>query len=532
MRRLCVIALCAVAVASMRQPRLGAAADVTFTRDVAPILHARCVSCHRAGEVAPMALLTFEDARPWARAIKERVATRQMPPWFADPAVGSFVNDARLSDGEIATITRWVDAGAPMGEAKDMPKAPTFTQGWQLGEPDMIVELPEVQIPATGADYFPTPSLTLPLTEDRWIRAVEIRPSNREVTHHSVIFSADVAGAMSAMAGGTPVATGGLFNVLAVWAVGTPATVYPDGMGRWVRKGQMLRTNLHYHPNGKPQVDRTRVGLYFGKGEMRKEVAAALAGNVTFSIPPNEPNFEMRAVYMVDEDINVVSFFPHMHLRGKDMKMTATYPDGRRETLLNVPAYDFNWQLFYYPTHTVPLPRGTRVDLVAHYDNSAANKHNPDPTKAVTFGEGSSSEMMFGMFEFTSVAGVSPTPATDRARMEALVATLPSDSSFLIDLPLGKEPMPVVLHVPRTGEGALYTQTMGMILPQPVAKLEWQGDSFQFNTLLRTLGPGGGFYAVTGTVGAGGVVRGTLQRLGGRAQTPPPPIDYTGAHKR
>ena len=138
--------------------------------------------------------------------------------------------------------------------------------------------------------------------------------------------------------------------------------------------------------------------------------------------------------------------------------------------------------------------------------------------------------MMFGMFEFTSVAGVSPTPATDRARMEALVATLPSDSSFLIDLPLGKEPMPVVLHVPRTGEGALYTQTMGMILPQPVAKLEWQGDSFQFNTLLRTLGPGGGFYAVTGTVGAGGTVRGTLQRLGNRAQTPPPPIDYTGAH--
>jgi hypothetical protein len=338
---------------------------------------------------------------------------------------------------------------------------------------------------------------------------------------------------MSAMRGGTPVASGGLFNVLAVWAVGTPATVYPEGMGRWVRKGQMLRTNLHYHPNGTPQVDRTRVGLYFGKGEMRKEVAAALAGNVTFSIPPNEPNFEMRAVYMVDEDINVVSFFPHMHLRGKDMKMTATYPDGRQETLLNVPAYDFNWQLFYYPKHTVSLPRGTRVDLVAHYDNSAANKHNPDPTKAVTFGEGSSSEMMFGMFEFTSVAGVSPTPASDRARMEALVATLPSDSSFLIDLPLGSEPMPVVLHVPRSGEGALYTQTMGMILPQPVAKLEWHGDSFQFNTLLRTLGSGGGFYTVTGTVGADGTVRGTLQRLGSRAQTqPPPPIDYTGTHKR
>src|SRR5258707_603463 len=169
---------------------------------------------------------------------------------------------------------------------KDMPTLPKFTEGWQLGEPDMIVELPEVQIPATGDDYFPTPSLTLPLTEDRWIRALEIRPGNRAVTHHSVIFSADVAGAMSAMAGGgTPIAAGGLFNVLGVWAVGTPATVYPEGMGRWVRKGQMLRTNLHYHPNGTAQVDRTRVGLYFGKGDMKKEVAAALAGNITYAVP-------------------------------------------------------------------------------------------------------------------------------------------------------------------------------------------------------------------------------------------------------
>jgi hypothetical protein len=445
-----------------------------------------------------------------------------MPPWFADKSAGTFANDPSLTDQEIATITSWADGGAPQGDLKDMPKPPQFTEGWQLGEPDQIVELPEIQIPATGGDYFPTPNLTLDLKEDRWIRAIEIRPSNRQVTHHSVIFSASI----------DMMRQTGTFDVLGVWAVGTAATVYPEGSGRWLRKGQMLRTNLHYHPNGTAQTDRTRIGLYFGKGELKKEVAAALAGNLMFTIPANAANHELRAVYVADQDINVVSFFPHMHLRGRDMTMTATFPDGRQETLLKVPAYDFNWQLFYYPKNKVSLPKGTRLDLVAHYDNSAANKNNPDPSKPVRFGEASTAEMMFGMFEFTSVAGVSPTPATDRARMEALVATLPSDSSFLIDLPLGKEPMPVVLHVPRTGEGALYTQTMGMILPQPVAKLEWQGDSFQFNTLLRTLGPGGGFYAVTGTVGAGGVVRGTLQRLGGRAQTPPPPIDYTGAHKR
>jgi hypothetical protein len=238
----------------------------------------------------------------------------------------------------------------------------------------------------------------------------------------------------------------------------------------------------------------------------------------------------MRSVYMVDQDINVVSFFPHMHLRGTDMRMTATFPDGRQEALLNVPEYDFNWQLFYYPKHTVALPRGTRVDLVAHYDNSSANKHNPDPTKAVTFGEASTNEMMFGLFEFTAAAGVSPKPSTERERMESLVASLPADSSFLVTLPFGKEPMPAVLHIPRTGEGALYTQTMGMLLPQPVAKLEWNGNSFSFNTLLRTLGPGTGFYTVTGTI-ENGAVHGKLQRLGRGATSPQPSFDYSGTHK-
>jgi hypothetical protein len=321
-----------------------------------------------------------------------------------------------------------------------------------------------------------------------------------------------------------------MFDVLGVWAVGTPPTVYPEGTGRWVRKGEMLRTNLHYHPNGTPQIDRTRVGLYFGKGEMKKEVAAALAGNVTFSIPPNEPNFELRSVYMVDQDINIVSFFPHMHLRGKDMKMTATFPDGRQQTLLNVPAYDFNWQLFYYPKTKVPLPRGTRVDLVAHYDNSAANKHNPDPSRAVTFGEASTtSEMMFGMFEFIADTGVSPKPSTERERMEALVASLPADSSFLIDLPFGPRGLTAVLHLPRTGEGAFYTQVLGVILPQPVARLQWEGNTFQFNTLLRILNPAGGFYTVTGTIGDDGTVRGKLQRLGNNGR-PQPSFEYSGAH--
>jgi hypothetical protein len=495
----------------------------TFTRDVAPILHARCISCHRAGEVAPMALLTYEEARPWARSIKNKVVSRQMPPWMAEPGVGVFANDPRLTDMEIATIAKWVDEGAPQGDLKDMPTLPVFTDGWQLGEPDRIIELPEVQIPATGRDVFPIPTVTPDLDEDRWIRAIEIRPSARQVAHHSVIFATNAMGLL----GGS---TSGFFDVLGVWAVGTPPTVYPEGTGRWVRKGQALRTNLHYHPNGTAQTDRTRIGLYFGKGELKKEVVAALAGNVTFSIPPNAPNFELRGVYVVDQDINVVSLFPHMHLRGKDMKMTATYPNGKRETLLNVPAYDFSWQLFYYPKTRIKLPKGTRVDLVAHYDNSAANKNNPDPTKAVTFGEASTSEMMFGMFEFTADAGVSPKPSTPRARMEALVATFPRESSFLIDLPFTTPPQPAVLFVPRTGDAAFYTQAGGVILPQPVPPLVWDGNYFQFNTLLRLLGGGGGFFTVSGTIGADGTVRGKMQRLGGRGSAPQPAYEYVGRH--
>jgi hypothetical protein len=491
------------------------AADVTFTRDVAPILNAKCVTCHRAGEVAPMSLRTFEEVRPFARAIKDKVASRQMPPWFADRSAGHFSNDPSLTDKEIATIAAWVDAGAPQGNPADQPSSPKFTEGWQLGEPDYIVELPEVQIPATGGDYFPTPNLTLDLKEDRWIRALEIRPSNREVTHHSVIFSANVGGMML---GGSS----GLFDVLGVWAVGTEPTVYPEGTGRWLHKGEMLRTNLHYHPNGTPQVDRTRIGFYFGKGDLKKEVAAALTGNMTFSIPAGAANHEIRGVYAVDQDIDVVSLFPHMHLRGKDMKMTANYPDGRSETLINVPAYDFNWQLFYYPQNRIRLPRGTRIELVAHYDNSAANKRNPDPTKPVTFGEASTNEMMFGMFEFTAADGVSPKPSTDRTRMQALVKSFPTDSAFTVDLPFGARPTRFALHIPRGpkegGNGAWYVPSQfGTFTTMAVQDVKWQGREFSFVTLILIGGQNGagrGYYDATGTLADDGTIHGRLTPKG------------------
>lgn len=484
-----------------------AEAEVTFTKDIAPILQSRCVTCHRPGEVAPMPLRTFEEVRPWARSIKQKVASRQMPPWFADPAHGTFANDARLSDREIETIVHWVDGGTPRGNPKDMPAAPAFVEGWQLGEPDHIITLPTVNIPAEGRDYFPTPSLTLDIPEERWIRAIEVRPSNREVTHHSVIFAT----------GAGPLAgASGFFDVLAVWAVGTPATVYPDGMGRRLRPGQQLRTNLHYHPNGKPGTDQTRIGLYWGKGELKKEVTAGLAGDLTFLIPPRAKNHEMRAVYVVDQDISIVSYFPHMHLRGKDMTMTATFPDGRQQTLLKVPSYDFNWQLFYYPKDRVALPRGTRIDLVAHYDNSSENPSNPDPERAVTFGEQSTDEMMFGMFEFIADEGVAPKPVTLDTRIDALQATLPQDSSYKVTVALvaGRQ-VPSILHLPRSGEGTWYiAQSRLQINVTPIRNISWDGDRFTFRMDLR-LGPRAAFTLdVNGAAKPDGTIQGQVTPVG------------------
>ena len=520
MRRLIlVVGVSAAAALFSVHPVTTAAPNVTFTRDVAPILHAKCVTCHRAGEVAPMPLITYQDARPYARAIKEKVVARAMPPWFADPHFGTFANDVSLTRKEIDIIAAWVDGGAPQGEAKDMPKPPQFTDGWQLGEPDLVVELPEVQIPAAmpaGGDYFPTPFLNLDLKEDHWIRALEIRPSNKEVTHHSVIFATSAGAVMGA---------NGVFDVLGVWAVGTPPTQYPDGTGRWIRKGQMLRTNLHYHPNGTPQVDRTKIGFYFGKGELKKEVVAGLAGNIAFAIPPQTSNYEMRAAYVTDQDIDVVSLFPHMHLRGRDMTMTATYPGGTKtETLLSVPNYDFNWQLFYYPKATIRLPRGTRVDLVAHYDNSSANKRNPDPNKRVTFGEASTAEMMFGMFEYTAAEGVSPAPSSPRTRMDALLASF-KDSAYMVDIVRPRQTIPSVLYLPRSGEGAWYVPTFGILFVSPV-KPAWTDNAFEFESVLHVgAGPGDPPFKVKGERLDDGSIKATVESIAGK---PIPMAEFTG----
>jgi hypothetical protein len=455
-----------------------------------------------------MALRTFEETRPFARAIKDRVVSRRMPPWSADRSAGAFANDPSLTEREIATIVRWVDSGAPQGAPHDMPPLPRFPEGWRLGEPDLVVELPEVAIPATGPDLFPLPTARLDLDEDRWIRAVEVRPGNPQVAHHALLF----AGGAGRLTIADPT------NILAVWATGSPPTVYGDGLGRWLRKGQVVTANLHYHPNGAAATDRTRIGFYFGRGELKKEVRTGVAGNVTFQIPPHAARHELRGVYVADQDISVISFFPHMHLRGTAMRMTATFPDGRQQVLLNVPAYDFNWQLFYYPIERVRIPRGTRVDVVAHYDNSPANRANPNPDRTVSFGETTDDEMMFGTFEFIPDEGVSPAAADDRMRMQVLLADR-AQESFVLSAPFVFGEMVSGLYLPRTGDGTWYLALRpGVVIDIPVQQIAWTSSSFRFQTELRAAGIGGRL-AVSGEVDSDGRISGTVQPVG-RALAP------------
>ncbi len=476
-------------------PGAFAGSTPTFTKDVAPIFFQRCVECHRPGEIAPMSLLGYDEARPWAKSIAQKVAARDMPPWKADPAHGKFSNDAHLTDKEIETIVSWANAGAPRGQDADMPAAPVFSEGWRLGEPDYIVDLDAIDVPAEGPDFFPNIDVTLDLPEDRWVRAVEIRPGNRQVLHHLVSFLGT--------GGSSPTA---IPDFLAVWAVGTPPAVYPEGTGRKVSKNANLRMNMHYHTNGTATTDKSRVGFYFADVEPKKAINGQFAGSVNFRVPANEDDYRVDARYLVDEDIKVISFFPHMHTRGKSMKYTATFPGGKQEVLLHVPEYDFNWQWFYYPEVPVTLPEGTILDIEAHYDNSSGNPNNPDPSKDVVFGEDTHSEMMFGAFEFIPVEGVNPKPVDIAKKLDKVLATYDADSVFKVDADLGRLKLLSGFRLPKEGDGTWYFPFGRQLFEIPISNIQWNEGAFHGDVTL--LGRGG--ITIDGTVSPDGSIQGTF----------------------
>jgi mono/diheme cytochrome c family protein len=367
-------------------------AAVTFTKDIAPIFNKHCVECHRPTMFAPMSLASFEDARPWARAIKQRVVAREMPPWHADPAIGEFKNDPRLSQQEIDTVAAWVDAGAPKGHDKDLPPRPQFVDGWTIGKPDVVLEMREpFTIPASGTVPYQYIIVPTNFDEDKWIKAIEIRPGSRAHVHHVIAYTqpAGLDRRQGSALGRTNI--GGT-------TPNKPGVVFGDGIARLLRASSDIVLQMHYTTNGTEATDKTSVALIFAKEPPTKMVAGGMALNTRLRIPPGAPNHEVTASYTFAEDTVLTSMTPHMHVRGKDMKYVAHYPDGTSETLLFVPKYDFDWQLTYQLAKPKPMPKGTRLEVIAHFDNSPNNKFNPDHTQEVRWGDQTWQEMMIGFF--------------------------------------------------------------------------------------------------------------------------------------
>jgi hypothetical protein len=376
----------------------------SFHKDVVPILQKHCQECHRPGEVGPMPLMTYAQVRPWAKAIKSAVLERKMPPWFADPAHGKFANERRLSTAELQTLVTWIDGGVREGNPKDAPKPVQWSEGWQIGKPDVVLEIPvEFEVPATGTveyQYFVVPT---GFTEDKWIQVVEVRPGDRRVVHHAAVFLRPPGSRwLGEHKSGGPFsgkqARGqGLFDELLDFHV--PCSVphaLPPGQAKLVKAGTDLIFQMHYTPNGKGGRDRTRIGIIFAKEPPKERVFSLPIANQRIAIPPGDPNYTAEATMTLHESVRVVALNPHMHLRGKSFTFKAIYPNGETDTLLVVPRYDFYWQLQYYLSEPKPLPAGSKIFCQAVFDNSPNNPRNPDPTKEVRWGEQSHEEMMAG----------------------------------------------------------------------------------------------------------------------------------------
>lgn len=381
----------------------------TFYKDVLPVLQNKCQGCHRPGEAAPMSFLTYEGTRPFAAAIRQAVVTKKMPPWSADPAHGKFANDPTLSEAEKQTLLAWIDAKAPAGNPKDAPAPRQFVEGWNIGQPDLVVSMPKpYDVPASGTIEYTRFILPLHFTEDRWVHAAEIRPGNRAVVHHVIAYLREPG---SPWLKGAPLnepivkvakSDGGPRSSLVGYAPGVPQLPGVPGRARRVKAGSEIVLEMHYTANGKPASDLTNVGIIFAKEPPREIIGGFGAANGKLVIPPGADNHEVRSRWTVDKPVKLIGLTPHMHLRGKDFQYTAKYPTGESEVLLNVPRYDFNWQHTYVLAQPKPLPAGTVIECVAHFDNSPNNRFNPDPKATVRWGDQSWEEMMIGFGGFVT----------------------------------------------------------------------------------------------------------------------------------
>jgi thiol-disulfide isomerase/thioredoxin len=363
---------------------------VTYGKEVSRILQDRCQKCHRPDEAAPFSLLTYDDAVKHGRMIKEVTTQRRMPPWHADRRYGHFVNDRSLTRDQIKTLAAWVDSGMPRGDDKDLPPPVDWPKGWLQGKPDAVFSMPEeFEVSADGVLPYKRWTVDTGFTEDRWVRMAECRPGARSVVHHIVVY---ILGEGQS----EPFQRDGTLSVLAGWAPGDFGLVCPPDTALRVPKGSRLLFEVHYTPNGTAVKDRSSVGITFAKGPPKYEMFVNAFANESILVPANNPHHKAEATLRLPADARLVSLTPHMHWRGKDYRYEIIYPGGRRETILSVPRYDFNWQSYYEFTEPVRLPKGARLHAVAHWDNSRNNPYNPAPEKAVRFGKQTWDEMMVG----------------------------------------------------------------------------------------------------------------------------------------
>ncbi|HEY5885296.1 MAG TPA: DUF3471 domain-containing protein [Pyrinomonadaceae bacterium] len=423
-------------------------ASVTFTKDIAPILSRNCVACHRPGNIAPMSLRTYEETRPWGEIMRARVVSRQMPPWHAAPGEIEFSNERRLSDDEIRKIAAWVDQGAIEGDPGNPPQSPTFSEAWQIGEPDAIFTMDQAYtLEADLTDHYLYFRIPTNFKEDRWIQAVEFRPGNRKVVHHAVAYIETpehvaqeqklnpstpgtakiwslldtqlpsielMDGTTRRMKPNAPIVNDGCSvrdseelggrnnsDVLSVYAPGREADVWPAGTARKIPAGSNIVLQMHYAKmRGSVEKDRTAVALIFARAPVEKVVGTRSIMNQLFAIPAGAGNHEVTACWTYQRDVELMSFMPHMHVRGKSMKYEVFYPNKQRLTLLDVPEYDFHWQTLYTLKKPLPIPSGSTIKVTARFDNSERNMHNPDPTKIIRQGSATYDEMMIGFINY------------------------------------------------------------------------------------------------------------------------------------
>ena len=424
------------------------AQPVTFNRQIAPIIYNNCSSCHRPGEAAPFSLLSYQDVQKKGRIIAAVTSERVMPPWKAEPASYSYRDERRLKDNDIALIQQWVKAGMPEG-SDPKPEAPKFNSGWQLGEPDLIVEMPAgYHVPADGPDIYRNIAIPLDTTEDKWITAIDMKPTARSVVHHVLYFGdpsgkahehpqeGDQPGFSGMRAGGATIPLGG-------WAVGAQPHFFPEGLALSVPKGADLVIQYHFHPTGKPETEKSTVGIYFAKqAPARKLISIQMPPTYSLfaglNIPPGDKDYVVRDTYTLPADIDAVGVGAHAHYLGKKLTMTATLPNGEAKTLLLINDWDFAWQDRYFFKDFVALPKGTRLDAEVHWDNSAENPHNPStPPIAITWGEQSKDEM--GSVSLIAVPRVESDytmlQSAQRARVtEAARERIKQDPSFMTKL--------------------------------------------------------------------------------------------------